>query len=64
MAMRTFDEFCADYTLTEAERTALVWHLATFRARNTVEALLLPRARSAAQRDAASPGDGSTGGRG
>jgi len=37
----TFDDFCADYTITQAEREALVWHLAMFRARKTVE-LLLP----------------------
>lgn len=37
---RTFDEAFADYRLTAAERAALVWHLAAFRARKTVEALL------------------------
>lgn len=43
----TFDEFFAEHTLTEQERVALVWHLAEFRARRTVEELLngvlLPR---------------------
>lgn len=38
--MRRFDEFCADYTLTPEERTALVWHLAQYRMRKTLEALL------------------------
>lgn len=38
--VRTFDDFCADYTLTQAEREALVWHLAAMRARKTVETLL------------------------
>ncbi len=37
---RTFDELFAELNLTTAERTALVWHLAAFRARKTVEALL------------------------
>lgn len=37
---RTFDDFCADYTITQAEREALVWHLAAFRARKTIETLL------------------------
>lgn len=36
----TFDELFADLHLTPAERAALVWHLAAFRARKTVEALL------------------------
>lgn len=37
---RTFDEAFAELNLTSQERTALVWHLAMFRARKTVEALL------------------------
>ena len=37
---RTFDEAFADHDLAPAERAALVWHLAMFRARKTVEALL------------------------
>lgn len=37
---RTFDEAFAEMNLTSEERTALVWHLATMRARNTIEALL------------------------
>ena len=37
---RTFDDFCADFTLTQREREALVFHLAAFRARKTVETLL------------------------
>lgn len=38
----TFDEWCAQFTLTAAERTALVWHLAACRARRTVETLIKP----------------------
>ena len=38
--MRSFDEVFGDHTLTTEERTALVWHLAEYRARKTVEALL------------------------
>lgn len=37
---RSFDEAFAELNLTPAERAALVWHLAMFRARKTVEALL------------------------
>jgi hypothetical protein len=37
---RTFDELFAEHNLTAEERAALVWHLAEFRARKTVEALL------------------------
>ena len=37
---RTFDEAFAELNLTAAERAALVWHLAMFRARKTVETLL------------------------
>lgn len=37
---RTFDEAFTEHHLTAAERAALVWHLAMFRARKTVEALL------------------------
>jgi hypothetical protein len=37
---RTFDEAFSEHRLTPAERSALVWHLAEFRARKTVEALL------------------------
>lgn len=40
--IRTFDEAFAEHHLTPAERTAMVWHLAAYRARKTVEALLLP----------------------
>lgn len=40
--MTTFDETFADHNLTHAEREALVWHLASFRSRKTIEALLLP----------------------
>lgn len=36
----TFDEFCAQYRLTTEERRALVWHLAQFRMRRTLERLL------------------------
>lgn len=36
----TFDGFCGTHRVTPSERTALVWHLASFRARGTVEALL------------------------
>lgn len=38
----TFDELFKDHKLTAEERTALVWHLAQYRARKTVEALLQP----------------------
>lgn len=38
--IRTFDEAFEELNLTPAERAALVWHLAAFRARKTVEALL------------------------
>ena len=38
--LRTFDDAFAEHSLTPAERTALVWHLAALRARKTVEALL------------------------
>ena len=37
---RTFDEAFAELNLTDEERSALVWHLASVRARKTVEALL------------------------
>ena len=37
---RTFEEVFAEHRLTIDEYTALVWHLAAFRARKTVEALL------------------------
>lgn len=37
---RTFDEAFSELNLTAAERAALVWHLAMFRARKTVDALL------------------------
>ncbi len=36
----TFDEFFEEFRLTQQEREALVWHLAAFRARKTVETLL------------------------
>lgn len=38
--IRTFDEVFSEHRLTTVERAALVWHLATFRARRTVECLL------------------------
>lgn len=38
----TFDEFFAEHKLTDAEREALVWHLAAIRTRRLVE-LLLPK---------------------
>lgn len=38
----TFDEFFEEHKLTKQERTALVWHLAAFRARRTIELLLHP----------------------
>lgn len=38
--IRTFDEFVKDLDLTGSEYVALVWHLAEYRARKTVEALL------------------------
>ena len=36
----TFDEVFAGHRLTFRERELLVWHLATMRARKTIEALL------------------------
>jgi hypothetical protein len=38
--IRTFDEVFQEMTITADERAALVWHLAMFRARRTVEILL------------------------
>ena len=38
---RTFEGFCAERNLTPDERAALVWHLAAFRFRRTVEKLLI-----------------------
>lgn len=38
--MLSFNELCRDTRVTPAERRALVWHLATYRARKTVETLL------------------------
>lgn len=38
--MRTFDEAFAELNLKPAEREALVWYLASLRARKTIEALL------------------------
>lgn len=38
--VRTFDEVFSEHFITPAERAALVWHLAMFRARKTVDALL------------------------
>jgi hypothetical protein len=40
--LRTFDEAFEDHHLSPDEQTALVWHLALFRARKTVE-ILLPK---------------------
>lgn len=37
---RTFDEAFAELHLTQAERTALVWHLAAIRAQKTIEVLI------------------------
>lgn len=36
----TFDQFCGQFRLSEGERTQLVWHLAQYRCRKTVEALI------------------------
>lgn len=36
----SFDEFAARFKLTQEERAALVWHLAAFRTRKTIEELL------------------------
>lgn len=36
----TFDEFCAQFRLKPEERTELVYHLAAYRARKTIETLL------------------------
>lgn len=49
--MTTFDELFAEHRLTPEERRALVWHLAAYRARKTVEALLPERS------DCVSPGN-------
>lgn len=38
--MRTFDKAFAEHHLTKEEREAMVWHLAMYRARKTVAALL------------------------
>jgi hypothetical protein len=38
--VRTFDEAFEELHITTDERAALVWHLAAFRARRTIEALL------------------------
>lgn len=37
----TFDELLAEHNISDDERRALVWHLAQYRARKTVEALLV-----------------------
>lgn len=37
---RSFDDAFAHHNLTRDERVTMVWHLAMFRARKTVEALL------------------------
>ena len=36
----TFDELFAGFTLTAEERRLLIWHLAAYRMRKTLEALL------------------------
>lgn len=36
----TFDELFAEHNLTREERSALVWHLASIRTKELVEALL------------------------
>ena len=46
----TFDEFLSEHKLTKRERELLVWHLATLRARKTVEALLTIRSRKQVDR--------------
>jgi hypothetical protein len=43
--MTTFDKFCETFNVKPYERPSLVWHLAAFRARRTVEKLL-PRGAS------------------
>jgi hypothetical protein len=35
----TFDDLLIEFEITKEERAALVWHLAAFRARKTVDAL-------------------------
>ena len=35
----TFDELCADVRATKDERLAMIWHLAAYRLRATVEGL-------------------------
>lgn len=39
-ARRTFDEFFSEYTLTDYERRELVFFLAAYRYRKTIETLL------------------------
>lgn len=39
----TFDDFCATFRVTPAERDRLAWHLAMFRARRTYEMLKEPK---------------------
>lgn len=38
--MKTFDEAFREFNITKEERTAMVWHLAMYRAQKTIEALL------------------------
>lgn len=37
---RSFDEWCGQFTLTDAERRELVYFLAAFRYRRTIETLM------------------------
>lgn len=39
--MKTFDELCLQFTVTPAERVELIWFLAQYRYRATVEGLSL-----------------------
>lgn len=49
--VRSFDEAFAEHNLTPGERVSLVWHLASFRARKTVETLLPETAHDLDPRD-------------
>lgn len=53
----TFDEFFREFKLTPKERTLLVWHLASFRARRTVALLLNPETPEQRKRSSTTGGD-------
>lgn len=49
--MATFDELFADHRLTDKEREALVYHLASFRMRRTIETLLRCKTTSSEEKN-------------